>query len=356
MKKSGNILQQAVDAIRRILGEVSAIEHLDIQPIEDNKEQSADLIAQIDASCCRHTLVVKVNSNGQPRQVRPAVLMLKDYATRQTAPVIPVLIAPYLSTQSQDLCKEYAIAFIDLHGNARLAFGTFFILRHMESKPTTERRDLRSLFNPKSAQVLRRMLREPTFAWRVTELAKVTGVSLGHVSNVRAVLLQREWARVSNQRIFLSNPNALLDAWCEAYTWPTGKRYGFYTPLSGVALTNALRALPPACPETGQIMQASFSAAAWIAPYARIAIQYFYADAMGLERLRSALALSVPTKSENIVVTVLDEPGLFLDAMEPAVGITCTSLVETYLELAHSGERGKEAADFFRQQKLKWSK
>jgi hypothetical protein len=354
MKKSGNVLQQATDAIRRILEEIPAIEHLDVQPIEDNKEQSVDLIAQIDAFCCRYTLIVKVNSSGQPRQVRPVVLMLKDYATRQTAPVIPVLIAPYLSTQSQDLCQEYGIAFIDLHGNARLAFGNFFVLRHMESKPTTERRDLRALFKPKSAQVLRRMLREPTFAWRVTELAKATGVSLGHVSNVRTALLEREWAQVSDQGVFLLNPNALLDAWCEAYIQPTGKRYGFYTLLHGIRLTNALRALPPVCPETGRIMLSSFSAAQWLAPYGLVATQYFYADPMGFERLCSALTLSVATKGENIVVTVLDEPDLFLDVVEPAVGIACTSPVQTYLELFHSGERGKEAAAYLRQQKLKW--
>jgi hypothetical protein len=354
MTESVKIERQAADALRRILEEVPAIEHLDVRPIADGSDRSIDLVAQIDTFGHPHTLVAKVESSGQPRQVRPALLMLKDYAARQTAPVTPVLIAPYLSAQAQDLCQEYGAAFIDLHGNARLAFGTFFIARHMAGKPATERRELRSLFKPKSAQVLRRMLCEPAFAWRVAELTKAAGVSLGHVSNVRTALLEREWAQVSDQGIFLSDPNALLDAWREAYEPPIGKRHGFYTTLHGASLTDAVHALPPASPETGRVMLASFSAAQWLAPYGRNATQYFYADAMGLEQLRSALTLSAASKGENVVVTVLDEPGLFLDAVEPASGLVCTSPVQTYLDLTHAGERGKEAADHLRQEKLQW--
>ena len=51
------------------------------------------------------------------------------------------------------------------------------------------------------------MLRDPRHAWRVTELAQVAGVSLGHVSNVRAGLLDREWAQVSDEGLFLSKPD-----------------------------------------------------------------------------------------------------------------------------------------------------
>jgi hypothetical protein len=50
---------------------------------------------------------------------------------------------------------------------------------------------------------------------------------------------------------------------------------------------------------------------------------------------------------------VLDDPELFL-VVEPALGIVCTSPVQTYLDFAHCGERGQESADYFRQKKLQW--
>ena len=57
----------------------------------------------------------------------------------------------------------------------------------------SESRALRSIFNPKAAAILRVMLREPDRAWRVTDLAEKANASLGHVSNVRKALLEREW-------------------------------------------------------------------------------------------------------------------------------------------------------------------
>ena len=42
------------------------------------------------------------------------------------------------------------------------------------------------------------------------------------------------------------------------------------------------------------------------------------------------------------------------DAIEPAPGSVCTGPVQTYLDLAAAGERGREAADHLRQEKLAW--
>lgn len=356
---SVKVERQAADVLRRVLEEVPAVDHLEVHREATEGDRSVDLLAHIDAFGRRYTLAVEVKSSGQPRQIRPALLMLKDYVARQSQSeaVTPVLMAPYLSAQAQALCREYEVGFLDLEGNARLAFGTFFIARQVASKPATERRALRSLFKPKSAQVLRRLLQEPARPWRVTELAKAAGVSLGHVSNVRTVLLEREWARVSDEGVFLSEPHALLDAWRKAYEPPAGERQHFYTTLHGASFAEAVRAMPSLSfdsPETGHAALASFSAAQWLAPYGRTGTQYFYADEAGLARLRAALQLSPAGKGENVVVTVLDEPGLFLDTVEPAPGVFCTSPVQTYLDLADAGERGQEAADHLRKERLQW--
>ena len=66
-----------------------------------------------------------------------------------------------------------------LGGNARIAFGGVFIERTVADKPVAEQRELKSLFRPKSAQVLRAMLRDPGRAWRVTELSEISGSAWG---------------------------------------------------------------------------------------------------------------------------------------------------------------------------------
>ena len=151
--------------LRLLLEQVPAIEHLDVRRAGDAGDRSIDLIAHVDAFGHRHTLVCEVKSSGQPRHVRPALLLLRDYVEQQAEQATPVFIAPYLSTEAQALCREYQVGFLDLEGNAYLVFGTFLISRQVAGKPVAERRELRSLFKPKSAQVLRVMLREPERAW-----------------------------------------------------------------------------------------------------------------------------------------------------------------------------------------------
>jgi hypothetical protein len=69
-----------------------------------------------------------------------------------------------------------------------------------------------------------------------------------------------------------------------------------------------------------------------------------------------ALKLSSVSKGENVVVTQLKDSGVFRDTVEPAPGAICTSPVQTYLDLAAAGERGREAADHLRNERLTWQK
>jgi hypothetical protein len=156
--------------------------------------------------------------------------------------------------------------------------------------------------------------------------------------------------------VFLSDPDALLDAWRAAYEPPAGKRQGFYTTLHGASFEKAARNLQSAAAGPELTALASFSAAQWLAPYGRAGTQYFYANTAGLDRLRSALKLSTASTGENVVVTVLEDPGFFRDTVEPSPGVICTSPVQTYLDLSDAGERGREAADHLRQKGLKWPK
>lgn len=328
------------------------LENVEVQPAA--ADRGVDMLARLYVYDRPHMLICEVKSNGQPRNVRAALLQLRNYVMHFGSDAVPMFIAPYLSPEAQALCKENNVAFLDLVGNARLAFDNVFIERRVSQTPPADRRELKSLFKPKSAQVLRVLLRDPKRAWRVTELAEAADVSLGHVSNVRTGLLDREWAQVSDQGLFLSAPDTLLNAWRDEYEVMDGNRHAFYTILHGSAFEQAARDVLSAAPGKGKAVFASFSAANWLAPFGRTGMQYFYADNAGLERLKEHLNLSVSQKGENVIVTVPKDFGLFRDTVEPAQGAVCTSAVQTYLDLWVSGERGQEAAEHLRHEKLSW--
>ena len=166
----------------------------------------------------------------------------------------------------------------------------------------------------------------------------------------------REWARASDSGLVLSEPNALRDAWRDSYTAPPGERLRYYTPLHGSALEHAARSALRVDNGPGRAAFASFSAAQWLSPYARTGAHYFFADKAGLLKLQKELKLAPASKGENVVVTIPKDLGLLSDVVEPAPGAICTSPVQTYLDLSIAGERGAEAANHLRQERLVWPK
>ncbi|NNG71900.1 hypothetical protein HLI18_18580 [Rhizobium laguerreae] len=345
--------EQAALAVKELLQHVPALQVHGAELI-NGPDVGVDIVARFTHHSRQHVLACEVKSMGQPRHVRAALLQLRRVAENFIPRATPVFIAPFLSQEAQALCREYEVGYLDLMGNARIALDGIYIERQVADKPRAFQRSFKSVFKPKSAQVLRILLGDPGRAWKVVDLAEASAVSLGHVSNVRTELVDREWAEVTDDGLRLARPDDLLDAWREVYEAPKGERLTFYTTLHGSILESATREVLNVGSNAPRSVFASFSAAQWLAPYGRVSTQYFYADDAGAKRLRDSLKLSPATAGSNVVITVLAEEGPFLDTIAPAPGIVCTSPVQTYLDLAIAGERGAEAADHLRKERLSW--
>lgn len=346
----------AAKKLRGLLDELAVIDARTIRFDQQVENGRADIVAKLSIGKSQWTLVCEVKPKGHPANIRDAIFQLKSYVERHDGRAIPVVIAPYLSPAAQQLCREQRTGYLDLEGNAHLVFDHVFIDRSVATRPASERRELRSLFKPKAAQVLKVLLRDPGHAWRVVDLANEAGVSLGHVSNMRSGLRERGWASIEHDGLILTEPDAVLDAWRSEYEAPVGEERMYYTVLHGAAFENAVRGVMAERPKGAQIALASFSAAQWLAPYGRTGTHFFYADHLGIEHLRTGLKLASASKGHNVSVTVPKDDGLFRDVVEPAAGITCTSPVQTYLDLSRAGERGEEAASHLRQERLRWPK
>lgn len=122
-------------------------------------------------------------------------------------------------------------------------------------------------------------------------------------------------------------------------------------------MNSAVAAAFAALPEAGHLTLASFSAAQWLAPFARTAETHFYADKSGTEALRGYLKLERASRGANVSVAIPKDDGVFIDSYEPAPGIRCTGALQTYLDLSQAGDRGREAADHLRKTRLEpqWS-
>jgi hypothetical protein len=357
MLKDEQIASQFEVLLRELLGRVPSLQLVYLKRdarLSAEESYRADLLAQVTAGNRTWFLVVEEKRLGHPRMVRMAVLQLEHYLKQipGDAPRYGVLLAPFVSEESAKICTEAGIGYADLAGNARVAFDQVFIEMRGADNPFREKREKRSLYAPRAARVLCIMLTPPLRAWRVAELAAVAGVSLGQVSNIRKLLLDREWAVVNSAGLRLSKPKELAQAWQNAYQLRLRSRQTAYTLLHGEALEKAISTTLSEAGKGAHAVLASYSAARWLAPYARQATQFFYADREGAEILKRHLQLQPLSRGENVVVLEPREDDVFSGRIEAAPGIWCSGLVQTWLDLSVAGERGGEAADNLLQTRL----
>jgi len=361
--KGSEVIAVAVDAARDLLDRVPNIQINSVRH-EQNLGSDHRIDGGIDFGHggTSYTLLIEVKSNGAPRFARSAVYQLESYMAHLhrsdhqdvTRHFIPMLVSSYLSPESRLVCTDHNVAYLDLFGNAHLAFDNVYIERSVAGRPKSETRALRSIFAPRAAAILRVLLRDPDRAWRVTDLAEAANASLGHVSNVRKALLEREWIEKRDSGGVLVQPGALLKTWRENYRQPAGHRTSGYTHLHGEQLGKRLSGKLNPNPQRPRIIYSSNSAAQWFAPFARGGAHSFYADEPGARMLKETLKLTRAVKGANVILCIPNDESLFEDAVQPAPGVFCTSPIVTYLDLQNGNDRDREAADYLAAKCFPW--
>ena len=352
-----------LDAVRALLRRVPNIQIATVRH-EQNITFDHRLDARIDFGHggVRYALLIAIKSHGAPRHVRSAVYQLESYVAHLhraenedvNRQFIPILVSSYLSPMSRSICLDHNVAYLDLYGNAHLAFGNVYIERSVSGRPKSETRVMRSLFTPRAGAILRVLLRDPARAWRVVDLAEAANSSLGHVSNVRKALLDQEWTELQDDGLVLVQPDALLTSWRENYRQPTGHHISGYTVLHGDQLHNRLSTSLSPGPQPPRAICASNSAAQWFAPYVRGGTHSFYTDAPGARLLQETLQLTHAAQGANVILRVPKDETLFEDAVQPVPGIFCANPIVTYLDLWTGNDRDREAADHMAAKCFPW--
>ena len=147
----------------------------------------------------------------------------------------------------------------------------------------------------------------------------------------------------------------LLQAWRAAYRFDRHSRRPYFTLLQGRALQDRLRALDP---DGGVVSRTRHS----LPPTSRL--RPCASPARGStsipnieQEFQSAVEAKSVDSGENLVVLIPDDGGVFYRVEAGSNRVACTNAVQTYVDLAHSGGRGEEAAEAILQQRLKpaWS-
>lgn len=355
---------KATKALTGLLKQIPNIEIANVQQEErTHRKQELDCIVDVVFGEKRFHILVEMKQMGEPRYIRNAIAQVRNVIFHHhdkrpsifNGDLVPLIISTYLSPQAQAICKQEAISYLDLFGNAHIKFDGIFIDHQVAEKPKTEIRSLKSLFSPKAAQVIKVLFAEPQKAWRVVDISESSGVSLGHVSNVRKQLVDREWVSEEEGGIVLSEPAEVLNSWRESYQDPSIKLVRTYSHLSQDELTKRVaQSLTVSEQEHPGLILSHNSAAQWIAPFVRDGLVTFYSKIDNYEQVKSQLNLTEVHKGANVIFRIVDSDLVFIDAIEPVPGTYCTSPIQTYLDLWIGNERNHEAAEFLRKEELVW--
>lgn len=345
-------------ALLQALLEASPIvNNLVIDPIPNLHDGSYDGEAHFAIAGEPHRIVIECKPSGQPRYVRDAMSRLGPEIFRASGLTRGLVVAPFISPASRLLLTQSNMGWLDLAGNARIVFPRFHLeINKADRDPFATKREQRSLFFPKSARLLKMLLHNPHLSWKVAELASQADVSVGQVSNVRRALIEREWAHADTGEGFrLTQPDALLDSWRDDGLQAPSLVLRGHTLKHGRALETAIEAVfaDPCLRDESRVLLASHSVARRAAPYARVAGEFFYASPAGIALLKQYLEITPTDKGENVTIFRPSDEGLWRETMDLAPKLQGTGPIQTYLDLLSTGERGREAAEHWRAERIK---
>jgi hypothetical protein len=319
-----------------------------------------DLI--VDAAGIR--FVVETKASGAAAPVAAGLRALEAYRTalegheRATYASLPLLVVPFMGEVGQELCAEASASWLDLAGNARIVAPGLRVW--IDGRPSVATRHLSPAnpFAPRAARIPRRLLLAPERAWTQHALVEETGLDKGFVSKVVGALVRQELltvergpyapanARVGSRRtLHVVDPDALLDAWREAYAFDKHDVHrGIIAARSGPELLDRLVARfgEPDAP-VGRYAATGLAAASRLAPYADFRTVTFYCDELPAPDVLDELGFEEAERGGNVWLVVPNDAGVF-DGAEPVGGVPCASAVQTYLDLFAHPERSRDAA------------
>ena len=342
------ILSQAKKSVETALADIPFIDIKGSKAGVKVGDTYIDIVIDAYISSKPAKFIVEVKSQGEPRFVRMAIAQIKQYL-RDLKDSYGILVAPYLSDPSRQMCKEEGIGCIDLAGNAFISFKKVFIDRSGRPNAFPVARPSKSVFSPKSSRILRVLFSAPAKRWYVEDLSREAGISIGLTSRVKQALLAEEWIKEENKKFYLLNPEEMLNRWVNTYSYGKNQSFSFYSGLEEKQLEFAINT---ECQERKiKYGLTLFSGASKVAPFVRFMRFFAYVN-NDIEDIAKTLQMKKVDSGANVTFLQPYDEGVFY-GIQDISGISVVSDIQLYLDLKSYMGRGEEAAQAIFEQRIK---
>ena len=338
MLKHDQIEEKYIHAIKNCFSKIPG-SNISLELLQ--KQINADAALLFQRNDLEKELLIELKTLGTPKRIREAVnqllVLLNEYPQSYG-----IVVAPYISTRSAELCKKANIGYVDLSGNFWIAFDSIFLNQeNMPNKFPTET-SLTSLYAPKTERVLRVLLTYPYQVWKTKDLAEEADISMGMITHIRRRLEEEKWVNKREVGFSLSHPDLLLMDWVGHYNFQNHERYEFYTMTP---LNDAESRINEICNKSSvNSALTAFSAANHLAPMVKGQKSSIFVSQDVLEIAREA-GLKRVSSGANIDLIKPYDTGVFWNRYQ-VQDIQIATPIQVYLDLKHMHGRGEEAAEF----------
>ena len=151
---------------------------------------------------------------GYPKQIKEAISGI-------SSDMYSVILAPYITEQTADLCKKAGVGFLDMSGNCHIAYKSLYIEIKGNKNDNKPGRGIKSVYERSSVVssiILRILLEDTRRTWRLKELAQAAGCSIGQVSKVKDFLVKQTYVNQSSEGISVIDAKSVMNDWAKVYS------------------------------------------------------------------------------------------------------------------------------------------
>lgn len=354
-----DLLDEVVMALMRATGGTVAVRREDDPADETAPGRRLDMHLELVIRGQNVKFAIETLRNAYPRDISGAIWNLQGHLAARAVTkngVIPLVAAHSLSPGAKELLRENGIAYFDLHGNLYLSFGRMLIDIQRPPTPSSTKKaaGTTDIFTDARACVVHALLTGRGKWLGVHPLATMATVSPGTCSAVMQELERREWCKSEGRgpglRRMLTKPNALLDAWANAWKSRSDQRTRWY------AFTSQPEAL---FKQLGQRLCKTMGNEPWAftgtvpanihAPYLTAVndVDIIVPPGMGA-KTGKGLRLERVEKGSNVTIVERGQAHLLFREKQPD-GTWFASPFVLYLDLLNGRGRNQELADNLRQ-------
>ncbi len=189
-------------------------EILENTPVVDVLAADGDVIRVKAGGRVYNILLLKLAA-GYPGHVKKAIS-----ESGKMADCYRLVLVPFMSDKTAELCKEAGVGFCDAAGNCQMAFGPVYITVSGKKNLKAQNRASKSVFERSSivsSRVLRTLVSQPERSWKTEELAEAAGCSLGQIAKIKRFLEDNDWIGIIKKGFKLQKLEDMLSRWAEIY-------------------------------------------------------------------------------------------------------------------------------------------